>query len=245
MSIAPSLDFGSRPRKTPPVVGPDPLDAFAGISLLTGLPPEAQSALAAGAVRRRFARRALLAAEASVPTHVFVILGGRVRAVRRSLSGREVTLETFQTGDLLTDGVVISGRQLSNDWEAVEPTEVLAFTPEVFAAQMRAAPALGLTVAAQLLARLERSKNMAAGLALADVPGRVLGALRGLAISQGQPGPDGIVICNRPTQQEMANSIGACRETVSRVVSSLTRRGLITPRGRTLVISQRLMDGTL
>ncbi|MBC8133174.1 MAG: Crp/Fnr family transcriptional regulator [Deltaproteobacteria bacterium] len=185
----------------------------------------------------------MLAAEGSGSAHVFIILAGRVRAVRRSLSsGREVTLETFQPGDVLADSVFVPERQLLNDWEASEPTEVLAIAREVFVAQLQEVPALALAVAVQMLARLERSKHLAAGLALADVPDRVVSALREMAQLKGKTGPEGIVVHDRPTQQEIANSIGACRETVSRVVSDLARRGLITPRGRTLIISQRLIE---
>ncbi len=241
MAIGASLDFGSRVRKAIPVVAPE-MAAIGGLPLFAALPATMHADLAAGASVRRLSRRGVLAAEGTIPSHVFVVLTGRLRAVRRSVSGREVTLETFEAGDLLADGVVVPGRQLLNDWEASEPAEVLALNREAFVAQLQAVPALALTVAAQFLARLERSKQLAAGLALADVPGRVIGALRALAESQGQAGPDGVVVHNRPTQQEMANSIGACRETVSRVVSDLARRGMITPRGRTLVISRRLLD---
>ena len=239
MSIAASLEFRVRPRKTAPVVGAE-LAVLQGVP--SGLPPILLTALAAGASVRRFSRRGVLAAEGSVPAAVFVVISGRVRAVRRADSGREVTLETFHPGDLLADAVVAPQRPLANDWEASEPTEVLVIGPEAFVAQMEATPGLALTLTAQILTRLERSKELAAGLALADVPGRVIGALRGLAGARGQAEGDGVVVQNRPTQQELANSIGACRETVSRVVSDLVRRGLITPRGRALVISRRLLD---
>jgi CRP-like cAMP-binding protein len=244
MSIAASIDFSSRLRKTPPAIGLE-LSALQGVAVLSGLTPNALAAIAAGSTLRRFSRRGVLAAEGSVPPAVFVVLSGRVRAVRRADSGREVTLETFQTGDLLPDAAVAPERPLSSEWEASEPTDVLAINREIFVAQLEAAPGLALTMMAQMLTRLERSKHMASGLALADVPGRVISALRGLAESQGQSaGAEGVVVQNRPTQQELANSIGACRETVSRVVSDLARRGLITPRGRALVISRRLLDGT-
>jgi len=241
MSIAASLDFGSRLRKASPLVGPE-LAALQALPLASGLAPNVLAALASGASVRDLSRRAVLAAEGSLPAAVFVVLAGRLRAVRRADSGREVTLETFGAGDILADAAVAPERGLSNDWEASEPTQVLSIGREVFVSQLEASPGLSLTLAAQMLARLERSKQLAAGLALADVPGRVIGALRVLAASQGQAGMDGVVIQNRPTQQELANSIGACRETVSRVVSDLARKGLITPRGRTLLISRRLLD---
>ena len=56
--------------------------------------------------------------------------------------------------------------------------------------------------------------------------------------------PEGLLIRNRPTQQELANQIGACRETVSRTVSELVRQGLLTPRGRSLLVSKRLIEGS-
>jgi CRP/FNR family cyclic AMP-dependent transcriptional regulator len=262
MAIAASLDFASASRKTMSPVSADPAADFAAapntsvggasggvpgsilgdIPALAGLPGQVLAALTSTSTVRRLSRRAILAQEGSVPSQVFVVLRGRVRAVRRSASGREVTLESFHAGDLLADGVVAADRPLMNDWEASEPTEVLAINREAFVAQLQALPSLALTVAAQMLSRLERSKQLAGGLALADVPDRVVAALRLLAATQGESGPDGVVVSNRPTQQEMANSIGACRETVSRVVSDLARRGLVTPRGRTLVISQRLLD---
>jgi CRP/FNR family transcriptional regulator, cyclic AMP receptor protein len=167
MGIGASLDFSSRLHKTSPVVAPE-LAALSGVPLLAGLPTNVQVALAGGATVRRFSRRAVLASEGSIPSHVFVVLSGKVRAVRRALSGREVTLETFQAGDILADGVVVPDRPLFNDWEASEPVEVLAIMREAFTAQLQAVPALALTLAAQMLARLERSKQLAGGLALAD-----------------------------------------------------------------------------
>ena len=59
-----------------------------------------------------------------------------------------------------------------------------------------------------------------------------------------RPSPEGLLIRNRPTQQELANQIGACRETVSRTVSELVRQGLLTPRGRSLLVSKQLVEGS-
>ena len=60
--------------------------------------------------------------------------------------------------------------------------------------------------------------------------------------SDGPIQAEGLLIRNRPTQQELANQIGACRETVSRTVSELVRQGLLTPRGRTLLVSRQLVE---
>ena len=117
---------------------------------------------------------------------------------------------------------------------------------QVFATLLRSEPSIGVTIMGQMLGRIDISKHLAAGLALTDVSERVISALKSLAARHGEASSegDGLVIPNRPTQQELANSIGACRETVSRVVSDLTRRGLITPRGRSLMLTRGLLDST-
>ena len=44
------------------------------------------------------------------------------------------------------------------------------------------------------------------------------------------------------TQQELANMIGSCRETISRAFNQLARDGLIIPRGRSLVVTPALIE---
>ncbi len=50
------------------------------------------------------------------------------------------------------------------------------------------------------------------------------------------------MVRRRPTQQELANMIGSCRETISRAFNQLARDGMIIPRGRSLVVTRALLD---
>jgi CRP-like cAMP-binding protein len=109
---------------------------------------------------------------------------------------------------------------------------------------LRGAPDVLMALAAGLCARLERSKQLATGIALSGVQERVVSRLVALGRQDGPLQAEGLLIRNRPTQQELANQIGACRETVSRTVSELVRQGLLTPRGRSLLVSKRLVEGS-
>ena len=53
---------------------------------------------------------------------------------------------------------------------------------------------------------------------------------------------EGLVLERRPTQQELANMVGSCRETISRTFTSVIKRGLIVPRGRALILTRALLD---
>lgn len=218
------------------------LVALRGARVFASLSTETLLGLVTAANIRRLGRRAVLEREGHVPSHVHLVLRGRFRAVRRSNGGREVTVESYRPGDLITDAVFAPEQPLPHDLEATESAEVLAIEARVVAAKMAESSPLMRALAAHLQARLARSHDLIVGLALSDVPARVVGALRSLAKVEGVPTTEGVVIRHRPTQQELANSIGACRETVSRIVSDMARRGLVTPRGRSLVISRALLD---
>jgi CRP-like cAMP-binding protein len=43
-------------------------------------------------------------------------------------------------------------------------------------------------------------------------------------------------------QQDLANMVGSCRETISRTFTSMIKRGLLVPRGRALVLTRQLLD---
>ena len=230
-----------RTRKLAPPATPE-LAALTECPLFAGTDPATLHSLSLACTTKQAPRSFTLASEGSLPGQAFLVLRGRVRAVRRGEGGREITLEVFRAGDLIADALLAPDQPLANDWETVEPTTLLVVPREALLGYLRQLPELTLTLGRILVSRLNRSKDLAVGLALSDVQSRVIAALRFLARQEGegQEMPEGLLLRRRPTQQELANLIGACRETVSRMVSDLTRRGLLTPQGRSLLISKRL-----
>lgn len=241
-----SLDVNSF-SKTPTIIPPE-LAALQASDLFVRFPPAMLRALAGRSSLRQLGRGAVLAPTGAVPDSTFLVVRGRVRAVRRGANGREITVESFRPGDLLADALAAPDQVLVNDWEASEPTTVLLTARDAWLAVTGAVAELGPALSRQLLRRLNRSHDLAVRLVLTDVQGRVVSTLLALARQEASgeaasAGADGLLIRQRPTQQELANLVGACRETVSRVVSDLTRRGLLQSQGRALVIDPRLVEG--
>ena len=247
MAIATAtLDFdsyGKLMRPALPVEVPG-LEALKACPQLQRAPAEALRALARDASLRALNRGATIAAQGGRLEVAILVVRGKIRAVCRAVNGREISVEMFRAGDLIADGALAPETLLANDWEAVEASTLLLIPREAFLSCLRAEPELTLALGAELVARLERSKQLATGLALAGVQERVVSRLVAIGRQDGTPGPEGLLIRNRPTQQELANQIGACRETVSRTVSELVRQGLLTPRGRSLLVSKQLVENT-
>ena len=246
MAIATApVDFEAYDRslKPTPVDGPA-LEALKACAELRSASLDALRALARQATLRSVGRGATVGAQGTRMDAAILVVRGRVRSVCRAPNGREISVEVFRTGELIADFALASDAPLANDWEAVESSTLLVIPREVMMAFLRGAPDVLMALAAGLCARLEHSKQLATGIALSGVQERVVSRLVALGRQDGAAQPEGLLIRNRPTQQELANQIGACRETVSRTVSELVRQGLLTPRGRSLLVSNRLVEGT-
>jgi CRP/FNR family transcriptional regulator, cyclic AMP receptor protein len=172
-----------------------------------------------------------------------LIVKGCLRSVRRTDSARELTLETFRPGDVVADAVIFSEGTIPGDGLIAAETSLLLFLPrEEFLAALAAVPQAAIALIRDLERRLNRVKLLASGLATADVESRLYRLLLNLARDEGQPGPDGTVIQRSPTQQDLASRIGACRETVSRIVADLARQQILSLEGRRLTLAPRFFE---
>lgn len=243
-ATASSLDFDTFDRLRKPVsAGEGPaVEALRACPQLMAAPLETLRSLARQSTLRTVNRGTVLAAQGTRLDSAMLVVRGRIRSVCRAPNGREISVEVFRAGELVADGAVGPDAPLPSDWEAAENGVVLMIPREAFVSCLRTVPDVALALAGELCSRLERSKQLATGLALSGVQERVVARLVALGRQDGAVGPDGLLVRNRPTQQELANQIGACRETVSRTVSELVRQGLLTPRGRSLLVSKQLLE---
>ena len=75
-----------------------------------------------------------------------------------------------------------------------------------------------------------------ADLVFSDVPGRVAKALLDLAEKFGEHTNSGLVVHHDMTQEEIAQLVGASRETVNKALADFTQRGWISLEPRTVVL---------
>lgn len=181
-----------------------------------------------------------------------VVLTGRVKLVRSSPSLKTVTLALLRPTDLLGEQSALDGSAWSSSVVALSPAQVLLIPRETLRALLDRCPQTALHLVSELARRLRRAEDVISTLALDEVEVRLGRTLVRLARDEGsQPVaspaafgvPDGSLVLRRPLkQQELADLIGSTRETVSRTLSAMTRRGLTMPRGRALVLTTRLLQ---
>jgi CRP-like cAMP-binding protein len=97
-------------------------------------------------------------------------------------------------------------------------------------------PAVARGLLAQLGSRLRKANDVVADLVFSDVPGRVAKALLDLASRFGRTADDGVHVHHDLTQEELAQLVGASRETVNKALADFASRGWLRLEPRSVVI---------
>jgi len=168
---------------------------------------------------------------------LYILESGRVKVVLYGDSGREVILTIFKPGDFFGEMSLLDGEPRSANIIAIEPTRALVLSREDFVRHLEKTPSTALKVLAEMCGRLRHADSIIGNLALLDVYGRVGRLLIDLAAKEGVDQDEGILIRERPTQQDLASMVGTSRETVSRVLSEFQRRGFLSMQGKSILLS--------
>lgn len=172
-----------------------------------------------------------------------IVAQGRAKRVLFGENGREMTLSVVGRGDLFGEACVVDGKPCDASVVAMEDLVLLVLERQAFLRFIGENPQAALGLLTEMAGRLRSIEKLVGNLALRDVDARLRRALLDLAERHGEAREDGVFIRRRPTQQDLANMVGTCRETVSRTLSSLARRGLLVAEGRSLLLSPTLLDG--
>ena len=170
---------------------------------------------------------------------LFIIAKGRMKVVLYGENGREVILTLLKAGDFFGEMALLDHQPRSASVIALADARVLVLKRDQFAEHIRNSPTTALNVMAEISRRLRRADEIIGNLATLDVYGRVAHIMIDLAKKDGEEVEGGILIRERPTQQDIASMIGTSRETVSRVLSEFQRRGFVEMRGREILLSRK------
>jgi CRP-like cAMP-binding protein len=88
----------------------------------------------------------------------------------------------------------------------------------------------------QLAGRLRDANDVVADLVFSDVPGRVAMALLTLSTRFGRTADDGVHVHHDLTQEELAQLVGASRETVNKALADFAMRGWLRLEPRSVVL---------
>lgn len=179
-------------------------------------------AISARATARGYPLRAVMLRQGDPGGETLLMIAGRAHALLYGADGQMVLLQEFLPGDMFGAFGDLDGRPHDADVVATEPARVAAFLALDFLALIETHACVGLAVSRLLLRQLRAATNRMAERVTLSAAGRVHAELLRLARLG-----DGHAIRPPPVLAALAVRVYSTRETVSRTINALERRGLI------------------
>ena len=167
---------------------------------------------------------------------LYVVREGKVKLGRRSNDGRENLLAVLGPGEMLGELSLFDPGPRTSTASAVVDAVVLELGHDQLLAWLQENPTVAIQLLQALARRLRRTNEALADLVFSDVPGRVAKALLDLSTRFGQPVEDGVRVAHDLTQEELAQLVGASRETVNKALADFASRGWVRRDGRAVVL---------
>lgn len=188
------------------------------------------------AMRQMYRKDNMLLIEEEIGSTMFIILDGRVKISRISDDGREVILSILSEGDFFGEMSILDGQTRSANVVTLEDSEILVIRREDFLQMLHDYPQIAINLLKELAHRLRRSDAQIKSLSLQNATGKVASTLLRIADDSGKIHLGQVEIPRLPPQQDLANMAGTSRETISRVIKSLSEKGYLKKIGSKLLI---------
>jgi CRP/FNR family cyclic AMP-dependent transcriptional regulator len=203
------------------------------------LPGPALAGLDAISSAATYPRGAVLFVEGQDPRGIFILCNGRVKLYGGSPSGKTLIFRIAEAGEIIGLPGTLSAKPYEVTAEALEPTQANFIRRDDFLAFLRLHGEIALRVAEMLSniyhATCQEVRYLGLSSSAAEKLARFLLDLKPAKNSQRGEVHTNLTL----THEEIAEMIGASRETVTRLFASFKQKSFIEVRGSSLVVKNR------
>ncbi|MCX6447669.1 MAG: Crp/Fnr family transcriptional regulator [Actinobacteria bacterium] len=204
--------------------------------LFTALDEAAAVSLRASMDSVKIAKGSILFKEGDEGEHLYVIIDGKLKLGTSSGDGRENLLSILGPGEMFGELSLFDPGPRTSTATAVTDAKLLSLSHEKVIPWLKQNPEVSLQLLTRLSQRLRRTNEAVGDLVFSDVPGRVAKALIDLGDRFGKTTPEGLLVNHDLTQEELAQLVGASRETVNKALADFAGRGWLKLDGRSVLI---------
>jgi CRP-like cAMP-binding protein len=216
---------------------------LAGAGMFQGVEPSAVFALTKQLHPVVFPRWHTVFAQGEPGDRLYLIISGKVKIGRRSPDGRENLLTIMGPSDMFGELSIFDPGPRASSATTVTEVRAVSMDRDVLRRWIADRPEIAEQLLRMLARQLRRTNNNLARLIFTDVPGRVAHQLLQLAQRFGAQEGGALRVTHDLTQEEIAQLVGASRETVNKALADFADRGWIRSEGKSVLItdSERLV----
>jgi len=203
----------------------DPRGLFDGISIFATLEPRERDELYRLTTTRRLAARDVLCRKGEPGSTLYAVTKGRLKVVSTGGDGKELVFNVMSPGDVIGEISLMDSNPRSATCVALEPCELLTLHRRDLIPFFERHPKTAIQVGVVLAALVRRLSERGEDASFLPLPNRMAKTVAALARSY--DGGDGAPPEIRLSQQDLADMIGATRESVNKWLRSWEEEGLV------------------
>ncbi len=186
--------------------------------------------------RRRYPAKSVIIYAGDQSDVLYYIVEGSVTVLIEDDDGHEIVLAYLNPGDFFGEMGLFGEDSNRSAWiRTKSQCELAEISYSRYRQLAEDDPGILFALAGQMATRLRNTSRKVSDLAFLDVTGRVARTLLDLCKQpDAMTHPDGMQI--KITRQEIGRIVGCSREMVGRVLKSLEEQGLISAKGKTMVV---------
>jgi CRP-like cAMP-binding protein len=213
-------------------------DVLRNAPLFSALDEDAAAVLRATMIEVSVDKGATVFSEGEPGDRMYVVLDGKVKLGVTSSDGRENLLGVQGPGEMFGELSLFDPGPRTATATALTDCVVLGLGHKDLRAWLTGRPEVAEALLQALAQRLRRTEDAMADLVFSDVPGRVAKALLELGGKFGEEDDTGVGVhvTHDLTQEELAQLVGASRETVNKALADFASRGWIQLESRSVVL---------
>ena len=211
-------------------------EVLARAGLFQGVAEEAAEALADSLTYGDYTRGEAVFTEGEQGDTLFIVLSGKIKIGRRAADGRENMLSVMGPSDMFGELSLFDPGPRTATATVVTDARLASLAHASLRPWIKDRPEISEQLLRVLARRLRRTNDALADLIFTDVPGRVAKALLELASRFGTPEGEGVRVHHDLTQEELAQLVGASRETVNKALADFASRGWMRVDSRAVTI---------
>jgi CRP/FNR family transcriptional regulator len=213
-------------------------NALRGALLFSALDDEAAQALRASMSEHKASKGKVIFAEGDPGDRLYVVMQGKVKLGSQSTDGRENMFAVLGPGEMFGELSLFDPSPRQATAVALTDVTLLGLGNEALQPWLTGRPEVAIGLLRALARRMRKSHDSLSDLVFTDVPGRVAKALLELARKFGQSEADGMRVNHDLTQEELAQLVGASRETVNKALADFAQRGWIVLEQKSVLITE-------
>lgn len=176
---------------------------------------------------RKYPKDSFIFVEGEYGNELYFLISGKVKVSKTVEDGGEKILHFLKNGDIFAEVLIFKGGEYPATVQTMEDSEVGIISNQDLERILKNRGDILFKILEVMAERLRAAQYHIRDLALRDVEGRLASSLLVLAEDHGEETDRGHCLNINLSQQQLANLVGASRETVARILSSWKKQGLI------------------